>query len=390
MNLPVIAVVFLLVWPVHGSVADATPTPAAMAPFGMPAIHPVQWQGVTLGENIDAVRARLGTPEFNRKVILGSMLVEYPLHGGEGTLLLETTEHTVTSIRVEAASPKDLQLPIGDPFGVNLGDSLTRLLTVRGEPTRSDDDGPEDSNSIYGPASENRWVYSIHSGVVVGITLVAPKPPPPPPNVPFGHSGITLSGTPAPHRGTTIRGTPKPSPIAVAAPKSSPTPLPGVALSTPVPVPTTSPTPVPGLAVAPPTPAPGPGRSHPTPTPLPSASPNLTAMTPPISATEGPVGPSAAPSGATPAASATTLADGSSVQTAIVVRAPDQATGFDYMYKFIESIECGGSAHYNFVDQSIISQNRHNYAKIIAECPPTHERRAFYFDITYIFTRSER
>ena len=79
------------------------------------------------------------------------------------------------------------------------------------------------------------------------------------------------------------------------------------------------------------------------------------------------------------------------MQTAIIVRAPDQATGFDYMYKFIENIECGdGSAHYAFVDQSILSQNRHNYAKIIAECPPTHERRAFYFDITYIFTRSER
>jgi len=388
MNLLVIAVVLSFVWPLRsGSVAEATPTPAAMAPFGMPAIHSVQWQGVALGENIDAVRARLGAPEFNRKVILGSMLVEYPIHGGEGTLLLETTEHIVTSIRVEAASPKDLQLPIGDPFGVNLGDGLTRLLAVRGEPTRSDDDGPEDSNSIYGPASENRWVYSIHSGVVVGITLVAPKPPPP--IVPYGHSGITLSGTPVPHHGTTIKGTPKPSVAATGGSKASPTPLPGVALATPVPTPTTSPTPVPGVALVPPTPAPEPAR--PQPTPLPSATPKQTAMTPPVSATEGPVLPSAQPPGATPAPSATPVADGSSVQTAIVVRAPDQATGFDYMYKFIEAIECGnGSAHYTFVDQSILSQNRHNYAKIIGECPPTHERRAFYFDITYIFTKSER
>jgi hypothetical protein len=390
MNLLFILIVFTLALPPNASIADVTPAPAAMAPSPAPTIRPVQWQGVTLGEDIDAVRARLGTPEFNRKVIMGSMLVEYPLHAGEGTLLLETTGRQVTSIRVEAAAPQDLNLPIGDPFGVNLGDSLTRLLTVRGNPNRSDEDGPDDSNSIFGTSSENRWVYSIHSGVVVGITLVAPKPPEPytGPTRP----GITLRGTPPPHKGIVIKGTPGPV-VAGATAKPIPTPMPGVALATPRPLPTTSPTPVPGVALVAPTPTSGPAR--PRPTPSPSASPSQTAMTPPSGSTALPTIPPGAASsavpGATPAASATPTADGSSVKTAIVVRAPDQATGFDYMYKFIENINCGdGSAQYRVVDQSISSENRHNYAKIIGECPTTHDQRAFYFDITYIFTRSDR
>jgi hypothetical protein len=388
-----IVIVCALAWSPTAQIAATSPAPAAMAPSPAPTIRPVQWQGVTLGEDIEVVRARLGTPEFNRKVILGSMLVEYPLHGGEGTLLLETTERQVTSIRVEAAAPKDLSLPIGDPFGVNLGDSLMRLLAVRGDPTRSDEDGPDDSNSIYGSSSENRWTYSIHSGIVVGITLIAPKPQP----VYTGPSrpGLTLRGTPPPRKGIVIKGTPVPV-VAGATAKPVSTPVPGVALSTPKPVPTPSPTPVPGVALAtsaPPQPTAGPAR--PRPAPSPSASPSQTAMLPPSGSTAMPSAPpgaaSSAPTEATPSASATPTADGSSVKTAIVVRAPDQATGFDYIYKFIENIGCGdGSAQYRVVDQSISSENRHNYAKVIGECPTTHDKRAFYFDITYIFTRSER
>src|SRR5260370_27483477 len=71
------------------------PSPAALAPAPGPTPKPLKWQGVTLGESIDAVRARMGAPDFNRKVILGSMLVEYPIHGGEGSLVLETTEREV-------------------------------------------------------------------------------------------------------------------------------------------------------------------------------------------------------------------------------------------------------------------------------------------------------
>jgi hypothetical protein len=370
-----------------------------MAPAPAPTIRPVQWQGIALGENIDAVRARLGSPEFNRKVIMGSMLVEYPIHGGEGTLLLETSERQVTSIRVEAAAPKDLSLPIGDPFGVNLGDSLTRLLAIRGDPNRSDEDGPDDSNSIYGTSTENRWIYSIHDGTVVGISLVAPKPPSVNSSGP-SNPGLTLHGTPPPRKGIVIKGTPSPVVMATGATaKPAATPLPGVALASPKPVPVPSPTPVPGVALAsaaPSQPPAAPARPTPTPRPSPTSSPSQTAMTPASGATALPEAPpSGSPvapsSGAVPGPSPTPPADGSSVKTAIVVRAPDQATGFDYIYKFIENIGCAdGSAQYRVVDQTFLDENRHNYARVIGECATTHERRAFYFDITYIFTRSDR
>ena len=65
------------------------------------------------------------------------------------------------------------------------------------------------------------------------------------------------------------------------------------------------------------------------------------------------------------------------------------ATGFDYMYKFVENISCGdGSAQYRITGQDITSEHRHNYAKVTAECPTTHDRRLFYFDVTYIFTKA--
>ncbi|MBV8083156.1 MAG: hypothetical protein JO293_04005 [Candidatus Eremiobacteraeota bacterium] len=378
---PVLVFLWLAaLWQPQGLLADESPSPAALpaavAPSPAPTIKPVQWQGITLGENIESVRSRLGTPDFNRKVILGSMLVEYPIHGGEGSLVLETTEKQVTSIRVEAAAPKELSLPIGDPFGVNLGDSVTRLLTLRGEPTRMYDDGPEDQSTIYGGPADNRWIYSVHNSVVVAITLIAPKPPQPP--GPPRNPGLTLTGTPPPHHGVTIHGTP--APVAVK-PANASTANATAAKATATPVAATSPTPVPGIALTP-NPSPGPAR----PTPV------FATVAPVAQPTPTPAPTSAVAMAPKPAASGSAQpqpADGSSIETAIVVRAPDMATGFDYMYKFVENISCGdGSSQYRITGQDITSEHRHNYAKVTAECPTTHDRRLFYFDVTYIFTKS--
>ena len=354
--------------------------PAALAPTAFP-VKPVQWQGVTLGEDIEAVRARLGKPEFNRKVILGSMLVEYPIHGGEGTLLLETTDKQVTQIRVEAAAPRELALPIGDPFGVNLGDSLTRLMVIRGNPTRSYDDTPDESTSTYGGSNENRWVYSIRGGIIVAITLVAPRPPPPPGGP--AHPGLVLRGTPPPKHNV-LKGTPAATPSSSASPAASapPTPMPGIALSTPTPKPTAAPA---GAVIASGAVA---AVTQPTMVPLPTATPSRAPSPPPVpSASPSPV--AVAPAGM-PTPSATLAPDGSSPETAIPVRAPDMSTGFDYIYKFIENIACGDGGQFRVTGQDLFSQSRRNYAKVTAECSTTHERRAFFFDITYIFTRSER
>src|SRR5215469_4037820 len=368
MSLPIVFIWALLI----ADVTPAPPPPAAMAPAPGATIKPEQWQGVTLGESIDTVRVRLGPPDFNRKVILGSMLVEYPIHGGEGSLVLETSGKAVTSIRVEAPAPKQLSLPIGDPFGVNLGDTVTRLLTVRGQPNRMYDDGPDDSSTIYGSPTDNRWIYSIHSSTVVAITLIAPKPPAPPATP--GPSGMVLHGTPKPQH-VVIKGTPQPT-RPVAAPASTVAAAPPAAAM--------SPTPVPGVALPPASPTSAPQKATPTPHPVAAASPTPNAVAlaspPAIEMTPRPV--------TAPAASAQP-ADGSSIETAIVVKAPDMATGFDYIYKFVENISCGdGSSQYRIINQDITDEHRHNYAKITAECPTTHDRRLFYFDVTWIFTKS--
>ncbi len=363
------------------ALAAASPTPAAPAgaaatatPVPGPTIKPVQWQGVTLGEDIDAVRTRLGKPDFSRKIIQGSALVGYQIHGGEGSLVIETSDRQVTQIRVEAAAPKQLGLPIGDPFGVDLGDSLNRLLTVRGEPTRADDEGGDESTTTYGGSNDNRWVYSMHSGMIYAITLVAPKLINPATLVPPRH-GITLTGTPAPppRHHIVIKGTPAPTPTGATPKGATPAGAP-----TEAPVATPSPTPIPGIAVTPaPSPEPRiapPPSGHGSPTPKPTAAPTAA--------------PTPTP---TPNPNATPAADGSSVQTAIVVRAPDQTEGFTYIYKFVENIPCAdGNSQYRIADQVIFSENRHNYAKVTGECPVGHDRRAFFFDITYIFTRAPR
>jgi|SRR5580704_1935211 hypothetical protein len=367
-------------WTRGALVAAATPSPtpssapAALAPAPGPTIKPQQWQGVTLGENIEAVRARMGTPDFNRKVILGSMLVEYPIHGGEGSLVLETTERQVTSIRVEAAAPHELSLPIGDPFGVNLGDSLTRLLTIRGEPTRNYEDPPDESTSIYGGPNENRWIYTFQGSTIVAITLIAPKPPQP--VGPPGRPALVLRGTPPPHRPAVLKGTPPPARVTPAA-------SPG---ATPQPLATTSPTPVPGIAIQS-TPAPSPGPARPVASGTPPPSVPLPAVTSPPMTPPSPPTPKISSS---PGAPTPQPADGSSPEAAIVVRAPDMASGFDYIYKFIENVSCAdGAGQYRITGQDLFSEHRHNYAKISAQCStsPT-DKRAFYFDVTYIFTKS--
>jgi hypothetical protein len=93
---------------------------------------------------------------------------------------------------------------------------------------------------------------------------------------------------------------------------------------------------------------------------------------------------------ASPGAPTPQPADGSSPETAIVVRAPDMASGFDYIYKFIENVSCaGGVGQYRITGQDLFSEHRHNYAKVSAQCSTTPtDKRAFYFDVTYIFTKS--
>lgn len=143
---------------------------AAPAPSTAPA---VVWQGVSLGEPVAAVVARLGEPMSRRKAIMGTYLLEYKALDGAGTLSLTDGAGAITGIRLIAADPSTLRPPAVDPFGVALGDTGDRLTELRGMPQRYDDEGAGDFTSYYGKADEVRWAYGLHDNRIVSIGVIA-------------------------------------------------------------------------------------------------------------------------------------------------------------------------------------------------------------------------
>ena len=132
------------------------------------------WQGVTLGESIAGVVARLGPPDVHRKAIMGTTLYEYRAAGGDATLSLTESGGVVTAIRVIAAGTSTLRPPIVDPFGMEIGDTADRLTELRGIPQRYDDEGGGEFTSYYGKPSEVRWAYGLRDDVVVSIGVILP------------------------------------------------------------------------------------------------------------------------------------------------------------------------------------------------------------------------
>lgn len=149
---------------------------AAVQPSPSPTTAPATatWQGVTLGEPVSAVTARLGPPASRRKAIMGTYLIEYRTMNGAGTLSLTDGAGVITGIRLIAADPASLRTPVSDPSGITLGDSADRLTELRGQPQRYDDEGGGEFTSYYGRPSEVRWTYGLRNGVVYSIGVVSP------------------------------------------------------------------------------------------------------------------------------------------------------------------------------------------------------------------------
>ena len=147
---------------------------AAGAVIASPVPAPtVVWQGVTLGEPVTAVIARLGEPLSRHKAIMGSYILEYKALGGAGVLSLTDGGGTVTGIRLIANDVSTLRAQVVDPFGVALGDTADRLTELRGLPQRYDDEGGGEFTSYYGKQSEVRWTYGLIDNRVVSIGVVA-------------------------------------------------------------------------------------------------------------------------------------------------------------------------------------------------------------------------
>jgi hypothetical protein len=152
--------------------AAAASVGAASAATASPPV--VTWQGITLGEPISAVLARLGTPDTRRRAVMGSTLYEFRALEGDGTLSLTENAGIVIAVRVTVANPADLHSPVIDPFGVALGDTADRLTELRGVPQRYDDEGGGEFTSYYGMPSDARWAYGLHDDVVRSIAVIQP------------------------------------------------------------------------------------------------------------------------------------------------------------------------------------------------------------------------
>jgi len=82
--------------------------------------------------------------------------------------------------------------------------------------------------------------------------------------------------------------------------------------------------------------------------------------------------------------------DASALDRAVKVTADDLDADPQFEYTFIRRIACGSGDRWSPTGQTVVNTHRHNYLKIDAVCPSTHEERSFFFDITAVFGRAER
>jgi hypothetical protein len=141
------------------AVAAPTPTPAAW--------NQTSWLGVTLGEPLSAVAARMGDP---LAVAKDPQLTKF-VYLTEDTNAFVTilSEHGIVS-GVRLWSVTTLSGKTTDPFGIALNDAVDKVVAKRGKPAREaeDIDGPFD-------AYQDRdvlWLYHIKGDQsVTSITL---------------------------------------------------------------------------------------------------------------------------------------------------------------------------------------------------------------------------
>jgi hypothetical protein len=82
--------------------------------------------------------------------------------------------------------------------------------------------------------------------------------------------------------------------------------------------------------------------------------------------------------------------DASGLDRAILVTQDELAADPQFELSFVRRIPCAANDHWTPVAETIINAHRKNYSRIDAICPPTGEKRSFYFDITSVFGRGDR
>jgi hypothetical protein len=120
--------------------------------------------GVALGERGAEVHARLGKPELMVSTNHGPTWA-YAVQHETAWLVVLFQQGVVASINV---LPQAKQRPhLIDPFGVRVGDSLGRMLAVRGRTPLF----TEPNIYYYGQMGQPSWIYGVWNGAVASIGL---------------------------------------------------------------------------------------------------------------------------------------------------------------------------------------------------------------------------
>jgi hypothetical protein len=93
--------------------------------------------------------------------------------------------------------------------------------------------------------------------------------------------------------------------------------------------------------------------------------------------------PGASPPGASITADATH--DGSDVDHAIIVTAPDELTGVDAEDKYLSTLTCGSAGHWKLQLQATLSHAGRHYDRFDVRCSEGDAARSFFFDVTSFF-----
>jgi len=115
--------------------------------------------GVTLGEETTAVIQRLGLVPLRAALEPGQFQVRvFPTTKATMSITFDDKIRMITVMSNGSS--------FVDPYGVKLGDSLDKLLSLRGNPTSKNE-----STYLYGSSNQVRWEYDIKEGSVAMIIV---------------------------------------------------------------------------------------------------------------------------------------------------------------------------------------------------------------------------
>ena len=165
----------------HSSLTARHSSLALIENAGAPKDH---LRGVAPGETVGDVQSDIGQPLLTQQMSDGSLLSWNRTDSRDAYMLLCERGGRVCSVRVFISQPhaaEDDEADLTDPYGVTLGDSVTTLHSLRGEPQKTYTNG-KITTLVYVDQESVAWTYDLVDNYVFAVTLyprtISPSPSP--------------------------------------------------------------------------------------------------------------------------------------------------------------------------------------------------------------------